>query len=210
MLCHVIPWTSARQTPLSMDFSRQEYWSGLPTFYFFFFWLDWVFLALCGLSLVAVGGGGWSATLRCASQTSHCGDFSCCRAQTLGMGFTGSVFVVHRLNCSVACGIFLDQESNPCPLPTQADSSTVPPGKSMIQFYIFFLFQIIFRYSFLQDTKYSPLCYTIGLCCLPVLYIVIVSANRKLLIDPNPPPTLSPLVIMNLFSSSVSLFLFCE
>ena len=30
MLSHVIPWTSAHQTPLSMDFSRQEYWSGLP------------------------------------------------------------------------------------------------------------------------------------------------------------------------------------
>ena len=29
-ISHVIPWTSARQTPLSMDFSRQEYWSGLP------------------------------------------------------------------------------------------------------------------------------------------------------------------------------------
>ena len=27
MLSHVIPWTSARLTPLSMDFSRQEYWS---------------------------------------------------------------------------------------------------------------------------------------------------------------------------------------
>ena len=23
-------WTAARQTPLSMGFSRQEYWSGLP------------------------------------------------------------------------------------------------------------------------------------------------------------------------------------
>ena len=30
MLSHVIPWTAARQVPLSMDFSRQEYWSGLP------------------------------------------------------------------------------------------------------------------------------------------------------------------------------------
>ena len=30
MLSHVIPWTLARQAPLSMDFSRQEYWSGLP------------------------------------------------------------------------------------------------------------------------------------------------------------------------------------
>ena len=25
-----IPWTVAHQTPLSMEFSRQEYWSGLP------------------------------------------------------------------------------------------------------------------------------------------------------------------------------------
>ena len=24
------PWTVARPTPLSMEFSRQEYWSGLP------------------------------------------------------------------------------------------------------------------------------------------------------------------------------------
>ena len=24
------PWTVAHQTPLSMEFSRQEYWSGLP------------------------------------------------------------------------------------------------------------------------------------------------------------------------------------
>ena len=24
------PWTVAHQAPLSMDFSRQEYWSGLP------------------------------------------------------------------------------------------------------------------------------------------------------------------------------------
>ena len=25
-----IPWTVARQAPLSMEFSKQEYWSGLP------------------------------------------------------------------------------------------------------------------------------------------------------------------------------------
>ena len=25
-----IPWTVAHQAPLSMGFSRQEYWSGLP------------------------------------------------------------------------------------------------------------------------------------------------------------------------------------
>ena len=26
----VTPWTVARQAPLSMEFSRQEYWNGLP------------------------------------------------------------------------------------------------------------------------------------------------------------------------------------
>ena len=25
-----IPWTVAHQAPLSMEFSRQDYWSGLP------------------------------------------------------------------------------------------------------------------------------------------------------------------------------------
>ena len=25
------PWTLARQAPLSMEFSRQEYWGGLPS-----------------------------------------------------------------------------------------------------------------------------------------------------------------------------------
>ena len=34
----------------------------------------------------------------------------------------GSKVVAHRLCCSMACGIFLDQGSNPCPLPWQADS----------------------------------------------------------------------------------------
>ena len=28
--CLQPPWTVAYQTPLSMEFSRQEYWSGLP------------------------------------------------------------------------------------------------------------------------------------------------------------------------------------
>ena len=29
-LCLGSPWTVARQAPLSMGFSRQKYWSGLP------------------------------------------------------------------------------------------------------------------------------------------------------------------------------------
>ena len=37
--------------------------------------------------------------------------------------------MAHGLSCSAACGIFLDQGSNPCPLHWQADLTTVPPGK---------------------------------------------------------------------------------
>ena len=46
--------------------------------------------------------------------------FSCWRARALG--HTGSVAMAHELSCSVACGIFPDQESNLCLLHRQADS----------------------------------------------------------------------------------------
>ena len=39
-----------------------------------------------------------------------------------GLQSAGSVVVAHGLSCSAACGIFLDQDSNPCPLHWQADS----------------------------------------------------------------------------------------
>ena len=50
---------------------------------------------------------------------SHCGDLSCCRAWDLGA--RASVVVAYRFSCPTACGIFLDQGSNPCPLHWQAD-----------------------------------------------------------------------------------------
>ena len=40
----------------------------------------------------------------------------------LGSRVQALVVVVHRLSCFAACGIFLDQESNPCPLCWQANS----------------------------------------------------------------------------------------
>ena len=39
-----------------------------------------------------------------------------------GLQSAGSVVVAHGLSCSVPCGIFPDQGSNPCPLHWQADS----------------------------------------------------------------------------------------
>ena len=42
------------------------------------------------------------ATLRCCGWASHCGGFSCCRAQAVGA--RASVVVAHGLSCSAACG----------------------------------------------------------------------------------------------------------
>ena len=63
------------------------------------------------------------------STGSRCAGFSSCHVQARGsvvvareLCSTGSVVVVHRLSCSVACGIFPDQGLNPCPLQRQADS----------------------------------------------------------------------------------------
>ena len=50
-----------------------------------------------------------------------------------GLQSAGSVVVVHGLSCSVACEIFLDQGSNPCPLHWQADSQPLCHQGSPIQ-----------------------------------------------------------------------------
>ena len=118
------------------------------SFFFFYFWLHWVFDAARGLSLVAASGG--YSSLRCtgfslrwllllwsmgsigtqAQQLWLAG--SRAQAQQLwrlgsvvvarGLQSAGSVVVAHELSCSVACGIFPDQGSDPCPLHWQADS----------------------------------------------------------------------------------------
>ena len=70
---------------------------------------------LCAGFIVASGG---YSSLLCAA--SHCSGFSCCGVRVLGSW--ASVVVAHGLSCSVACGIFPDQGSNPCPLHWQVDS----------------------------------------------------------------------------------------
>ena len=96
---------------------------------FVYFWLHWVFFAVCQLSLVAAGGGysplwcvGFSLWWLLLSQStgSRHVDFSSCHT----LWHVGSVVVAHGLSCSAACGIFTDQGSNPCPLHWQADVSS--------------------------------------------------------------------------------------
>ena len=82
-----------------------------------------VFVAVCGLSLV-VASGGYSI---CDVQASHCGGFSCCRAWAWGC--MGSEVVAHGPGCPKACGIFLEEGLNPCPLHWKVTNFTGPPGK---------------------------------------------------------------------------------
>ena len=83
---------------------------------FLFFWLCWVFVSVRGLSLVVASGG---------HSSSRCAGLSLSRPLLLrstGSRCAGSVVVAHGPSCSAACGIFPDQDSNPCALHWQADS----------------------------------------------------------------------------------------
>ena len=117
-------------------------------FYFLmilFIYFSYLFLAVqdlrCHASFaLAAESEGCSSQCysHCDAQTSHCAGFSCCGAWALcglqqlwtvgsvdvtpGLQSTGSIVVVLRLSCFSACGIFLDQGSNPCLLHWQADS----------------------------------------------------------------------------------------
>ena len=84
---------------------------------FFYFWLCWVFIATCGLSL-AVAGRGCSLVV-------GCGPILVVASLVVEhrlKGMQASVVVVHGLDCPMACGIFPDQGLNLCPLHWQADS----------------------------------------------------------------------------------------
>ena len=46
--------------------------------------------------------------------------------------------------------------------------------RKVIQLYIYmYIFQIIFHYRLLQNIEHSSLCYTVGPCCLCILYIAV-------------------------------------
>ena len=92
------------------------FFGGLFIYLFIYLWLCWVFVSVQGLSLVAASGG---------HSSSRCAGLSLSRPLLLrstGSRCAGLVIVAHGPSCSVACGIFPDQGSNPCPLHWQADS----------------------------------------------------------------------------------------
>ena len=71
----------------------------------------------------------------CSAQASHCRVFSWCRAQALGAHVSAAGARWH--SCSVACGIFLDQGLNPCPLHWQAYSYRLHHQKSHQPLFLF-------------------------------------------------------------------------
>ena len=116
-----------------------------------YFWLCWVF-GSCEGSLQFVASGGHSS--------SRCAGLSLSRPLLLrstGSRHAGSVVVAHRPSCSVACGIFPDQGSNPCPLHWQADSQPLRhQGSPHLVFLKNFLLRFnLFEFSFLVFAFYA-------------------------------------------------------
>ena len=117
--------------------------------------LCWVFVSVLGLSLVAASGG--HSSLRCAG-------LSLLRPLLLrstGSRCAGSVIVAHGPSCSAACGILLDQGSNPCPLHWQADSQPLrhqgsPQGWILNNIYWMFTIYQAFYSIFIWITSLNP------------------------------------------------------
>ena len=98
-------------------------------------------LLLCGLSSSC---GEHELLSGCRTWDSHCGGFSCCSARAPGHPGCSSCgsetlehrlvsLVAHRLGCSAACVIFLDQGSNLCVLHWEADSLPLKPFKAFLK-----------------------------------------------------------------------------
>ena len=101
-------------------------------FIYLFIWLCWVFVSVRGLSLVAASGG---------HSSSRCAGLSLSRPLLLRSTDSrraGSVVVAHGPRCSVACGIFPDQGSNPCLLHWQADSQPLRHQGSPVNLFIYY------------------------------------------------------------------------
>ena len=104
-------------------------------FNFIYFWLCWVFVATCRLSLVAASRG--YSSLWCmgfslrwlllfpsvGSRRMGCSSWGTRAQQLWHVGSRAQAqFVAHGLSCSMTCGIFPDQGLNLCPLHWQVDS----------------------------------------------------------------------------------------
>ena len=99
-----------------------------------------------GLPLVAASGG---------HSSSRCAGLSLSRPllmQSTGSRRAGSVIVAHGPSCSVACGIFPDQGSNPSPPHWQADSQPLRhQGSPICSFFIFYFLSESLSFHLFKD-----------------------------------------------------------
>ena len=109
------PWIAIRSTDDWQTLRRSLILYKWISFIFYYFWLHWVFVGACGLSLVATSWGFsplwcagfslWWLLLLWRTGCRHMGTaVAVCRLKG-----TGSAVVVHGLNCCAASGIFPDQ-----------------------------------------------------------------------------------------------------
>ena len=108
--------SQARSLRDSFFFFFSRYSFLIFIYLFIYFWLCWVFVSVRGLSPGAASRG---------HSSSRCAGLSLSWPLLLrgtGSRHAGSAIVAHGPSCSVACWIFPDQGSNPCPLHWQADS----------------------------------------------------------------------------------------
>lgn len=116
---------------------------------------------------------GARAFSSCGWWASHCGGFSCCRAQALGRMDT--VAVACRLISPVACGTLVPQPRIEPVSPASGGGflTTVAPGKTPHTYIFkkFFSFMIYLRIS-------SFLCYTVGPWYLSTLYIISICQSQ--------------------------------
>ena len=87
-----------------LSFKKNVIYFDVWVFVFWFSWLRWVFIAARGLF-------------------SSCREWGLLLLWSMDSRHAGLIVVAHVISCSVACGIFLDQGSNLCPLHWQVDSN---------------------------------------------------------------------------------------
>ena len=105
----VLPgWICSDGNALSL-FSMIRILVTLVYYFYYVFWLHWVFVAFLFIFFLL----HWLSLV--AGSKLLIGAVSCFREQDLG-AWASAVASLGLRSCGMACGIFLDQGSNPCPL----------------------------------------------------------------------------------------------